>query len=394
MKITGSKLVGACLALVVLGTWHFVQAQTPPSPPTGKGTPRAAPKAPAPKVTPTLNLPPAALRDIPVSNALKQALAQKRLFDPNALTGKVVIQNNIPSLKLKSGAFVKLEPPGAEPPVPQSAKGVVHPQLKASLTKYAQYMANPRIGRALASKLLMVGVNHASWQTPIRDQGVRGTCVAHAALAGLEAYYKKTASVTKDLSENHAYNIFMAQVGSTCMADPGIQTYRAADFLTSNRVCEEAQSPYVNNKTTACQTIPPACSGAPKKYGYLTTTKYFSPEFGGAAPNTVTNTNLLESLLSSGLDVVLGVYVAGTDWSDDTAQNGVIDVQRQANGNPAPAYGGHAMLLTGYNQTNNYFIFKNSWGAAMGHAGYFHLSYEYLQTYAKYGYVILAATNP
>lgn len=86
--------------------------------------------------------------------------------------------------------------------------------------------------------------------------------------------------------------------------------------------------------------------------------------------------------------------MAGTDWSDGTAKSGVVDVQRNGNGTPAGSFGGHAMTLVGYNSTSNYFIFKNSWGTAGGHDGYYHLSYEYLQTYAKYGYVIVGVPNP
>jgi len=31
---------------------------------------------------------------------------------------------------------------------------------------------------------------------------------------------------------------------------------------------------------------------------------------------------------------------------------------------------------------------SNSWGTKVGDAGYFYLSYDYLRTYAKYGFII------
>jgi C1A family cysteine protease len=236
-------------------------------------------------------------------------------------------------------------------------------------------------------------VQHKAWQTPIKDQGPRGTCVAFASMAGLEWYFKKGFSTTKDLSENHTYNMFMSKVGSTCMSDPGIKTVNAADYLKTERVCEEAHSPYVTSTASSCAVVPPPCNSN-KRHGITSAFKFFSPEFGGTGDEIATNTSFLESLVNLGLPVVMGVYVAGSDWSDGSAATGVIDLQKNANGTPAAAYGGHAMLLVGYNSTDNYFIFKNSWGADSGHDGYFHLSYEYLQTYAKYGYVIISTTNP
>ena len=52
------------------------------------------------------------------------------------------------------------------------------------------------------------------------------------------------------------------------------------------------------------------------------------------------------------------------------------------------------MLVVGYNRTANYFIVKNSRGTGWGHDGYAHISYEYPQTYGKYGYAVLDATVP
>ena len=50
--------------------------------------------------------------------------------------------------------------------------------------------------------------------------------------------------------------------------------------------------------------------------------------------------------------------------------------------------GAHSMLIVGYNRSPAYFIIKNSWGTDFGHAGYAYVTYEYMQTYAKYGYVV------
>jgi C1A family cysteine protease len=331
-------------------------------------------------------------KKLKVSAALTKAIKKKSRFNPKQIEKALTYSHGIPILKLKSGKNVQLESIQAEPAVPASAR-VLAPALTKALTKYTKYISAQYIGPGSFTTILPRGVDHRSTQTAIRDQGGRGTCVAFAAVAAIEAIYKRNHGQTRDLSENHAHNVFMAQEGSTCMADIGLQTWKAANYLKLNKICLESQSPYIYTTSSVCSVIPLDCM-AHRVHGPVAFSTFFAPAFGGSGNNIATNTNYLESLIDAGYDPVLGVYVAGGDWFDGTAETGVVDVEINSNGSPAGPYGGHAMPLVGYNQTENYFIFKNSWGTAVGHNGYFYVSYEYLQTYAKYGYVVLAATNP
>lgn len=353
-------------------------------------------RAPVKKATPIKKATPALARidykKIKVSAALAKAIKGKKRFDPKTIEKVLSYSRGMPRLKLKSGKQVSLESIQAEPAVPASAK-VIQPALTNQLSKYNNYIAAQIVGAAKVTVVLPKGVDHRGTQTAIRDQGIRGTCVAHAAVAAIEAIYKRDHGLTMDLSENYAYNVFMAREGSTCMADTGLKTWKAANYLKLDKICLESQSPYLNTTSTACSVIQPECLSN-RKYGHIYFSTFFAPAFGGSGDHIATNTNYLESLLDAGYDPVMGVYVAGSDWSNGTAETGVVDVQIYSNGQPANPYGGHAMLLVGYNQNDNYFIFKNSWGSNVGHSGYFYLSYEYLQTYAKYGYVVIQATNP
>ena len=70
-------------------------------------------------------------------------------------------------------------------------------------------------------------------------------------------------------------------------------------------------------------------------------------------------------------------------------QNAVIDVKLGPAGQPIFGAGGHAMLIAGYDRRAGhtpYFIVKNSWDTSYGHNGYLWISYDYIRTYAKYGY--------
>jgi C1A family cysteine protease len=102
----------------------------------------------------------------------------------------------------------------------------------------------------------------------------------------------------------------------------------------------------------------------------------------------IRDTRTLERLLQEGHDIVFGTIVA---WRNADAAN-IIDVRLGPSGQPLFGAGGHAMVIAGFRRsgegTDNrpFFIVKNSWGTSYGHDGYLYLTYDYIRTYAKYGY--------
>jgi C1A family cysteine protease len=259
--------------------------------------------------------------------------------------------------------------------------------LPASMANLKTHVESPWVIGKRVVQLADVTASNLAHQTAIKDQGDRGTCTAFASVGALEARGKREGRV-RNLSENHAFQIFMIESSSTCTVNGGFTTWKTGPILTDRGICSESLMPYTSS---SCPTsIPVACNTAANTK-FNNTVHFFTPEFGGAGSLRADNTNLLEAFIKAGYDIVYGLNVAGSDWSDGS---GVIDVQVDSNGNPAGAYGGHAMLLVGYNRTQNYFVVKNSWGADWGHDGYAHISYEYLQTYGKYGYAVLTASVP
>ena len=47
--------------------------------------------------------------------------------------------------------------------------------------------------------------------------------------------------------------------------------------------------------------------------------------------------------------------------------------------------GGHAILIVGYDDANQYFICKNSWGTGWGEQGFFRIAYSELNSVTQFG---------
>ncbi|MCK5645034.1 MAG: C1 family peptidase, partial [Gammaproteobacteria bacterium] len=233
-------------------------------------------------------------------------------------------------------------------------------------------------------------IDHRPNQSPIKDQGGRGTCVAHASLALLEAYNH----IPDDLSEQCAHYKYNEFLGRPHNVNAGLKTTMAAPFLARNdgRVCLESDWPYIPDQNivdalVALGTYRPSqsCQNN-EKYGYGS---YKIITDRGLVGESIKNTRYLEALLYKGYNVVVGTWVS---W-DDKDNNGVLDPVLDPFGRPI-GRGGHAMLIVGYNRPGQYFIVKNSWGRGWGHNGYAYLHYNLARSCFKYGFVVHSVVPP
>ncbi len=229
-------------------------------------------------------------------------------------------------------------------------------------------------------------VDHRPYETAIKNQDGRGTCVCFASLANLEAILKRHEKGDCDLSEQYANWLYMRIAGKN-QCDDGLRTTLAARHLSSYGVCEESLAPYEVREVVQehCLASPSKEVIAGAKYGIATYT--LIDRLGLQGPS-IANPSYLERLLAEDHDITFGTKVA---WGhpDD---NGVHDVILDPYGNPLPSRGGHAMLVVGYERAPDtpipYIVCKNSWGPDKGVDGYYYLSYDYIRTYAKYGYIV------
>jgi C1A family cysteine protease len=264
-------------------------------------------------------------------------------------------------------------------PVPQVAKYMKHINRPTLQLKTAEV-------EALDPTAPPEHIDHRSKQSAIRWQGGRNTCVAHAVAAALEA----TPNVDTDLSEEYLFHEFMLDEHNDCCSGPGLRTIDAADYLAHIDIPDESFWKYDQD--------PPNCGSSdscalphhevPNHLDQARRWKVTSTEIitdNGVTGASIRNPAYLEALIASGYDVVFGTFVA---WDDSKAKQ-VLDVVIDPDTNkPFETNAGHAMLICGYNRNGGYFIAKNSWDKDWGHDGYAYLSYDYVRTYAKYGFII------
>ena len=209
-------------------------------------------------------------------------------------------------------------------------------------------------------------VNNRFWCSAVEDQGQLGSCTANA-WAGLLQFNECKNGLGgksyKDLSRLFIYYNERVIEGDVSQ-DNGATLRDGSQTLTAQGVCPESQWPYnINNfavkPTTQCYTnaLPYKISGS----------------------YALTTLNDMKTCLADGRCFVFGFNVYDYFESDQMASTGILYL-------PQPSenlLGGHACLAVGYNDTQQRFLIKNSWGKGWGlpnpvYDGYFTMPYAYM----------------
>jgi hypothetical protein len=194
--------------------------------------------------------------------------------------------------------------------------------------------------------------------SPVKQQGGCGSCWAFAATA-----YIENLGVQTDLSEQ-------AVVSCSGAGDcSGGYFHNALVFYQSTGIPHETCYPYIamnGNCNDMCQN--------PTFKERITTV---SNELWGIA--TVDN---LKSQLQSGPLVVRMLVPTDNTFNGYPGYTGGI---YNYNGGVIPQTEGHAVLLVGYDDAQQCFKVKNSWGPSWGESGYFRIAYDDVTDDVQFG---------
>ncbi len=219
------------------------------------------------------------------------------------------------------------------------------------------------------------------YQSPVKDQGHRGTCVAFASMALVESLYKVKSGQTVDLSEQYAY--WESKYFYQNDPDPGYSPHSegsepvnllkavAAHGVPMQQAwvyektawyddpthpdCVKANTANPNKMPTSCLTNGDAPGSAQS-----------SQKIAVINPHNVPSSSTsIMGFLQAGVAVEIGIDVYDAAWSYSNKNS-----PRYATGTvlmPTAGdkiVGGHAVLIVGYDRTQQVYLFKNSWGTS------------------------------
>lgn len=198
--------------------------------------------------------------------------------------------------------------------------------------------------------------NAGNWVTPVRNQGSCGSCWAFAAAAALESY-KLRLNNTPGLEFNTAEQVLVSCSGAGSCGGGYIGS--ASSYIRDTGLPLEGCYPYTGTNgscSAACSTV------------FTDTNRIGSWAYVCTTVPTVSA--LKNALYTYGpLVTTLDVYADFFAYKSGVYQYTTGTYQ-----------GGHAVLLVGYDDVQQAFLVKNSWGGGWGMSGYFWIAYSQLAT--------------
>lgn len=195
---------------------------------------------------------------------------------------------------------------------------------------------------------------------PVYDQGQLGSCTANAIAAAVEFdLMKQKQNPIFVPSRLFIYYNERAMEG-TVASDSGAQIRDGIKSVATQGDCPETLWPYAIAKFAV---KPPANC-------YANAVKYKAINY----QRIVQELNQFKGCLFAGYPFVFGFTVYTSFESQQVAQTGHASMPAAGE----KTIGGHAVMAVGYDDANQWFIVRNSWGAGWGMQGYFTLPYAYL----------------
>ncbi len=247
-------------------------------------------------------------------------------------------------------------------PLPDDATRAHLDQLAAQVRAEGQ-RAGARAGQAaLPAAFNLNDVGGASYVAGVRNQGGCGSCVAFGSVAVLEGtarYTRRTPGLTIDLSEAHLFYGWGASVGRTC--DNGWLPDPALTFCCNRGLTYESEWVY---------------SAGNSGGGSLPATwEQHRAKAAGLVNRTADVAAIKAHLTQYG--PVTGCFVVYTDFYSYSS-----GVYQHVSGREE---GGHCVAIIGYDDAQQAWIIKNSWGTSWGMGGFGLIKYGecYIDTWSN-----------
>lgn len=195
---------------------------------------------------------------------------------------------------------------------------------------------------------------------PVYDQGQLGSCTANGIAAALQ-FDRMKQKLTPNFDPSRLFIYYNERViEHTVASDSGAQIRDGIKSVGKQGDCPETEWPYDIAKFAQ---KPPAKS-------YTDALKYKAVQY----QRVLQNVNQMKGCLASGYPFVFGFTVYDSFESQQVAQTGVVPMPATAE----QVLGGHCVVAVGYDDAQQRFIVRNSWGTGWGMQGYCTMPYPYL----------------
>jgi len=195
---------------------------------------------------------------------------------------------------------------------------------------------------------------------PVFDQGQLGSCTANA-IANAHLFDQMKQKDGDIFTPSRLFIYYNERaINNTINSDSGAALRDGIKTLNSIGVCPEAIWPYDVNKFTK----------KPSTVCYKNAEDHEVISYQSIDQNI----NAIKHCLAEGYPFVMGITIYESFESEEVAQTGTVNM-------PDPSescLGGHAILVVGYNDTNQTITIMNSWGDSWGNKGFFTIPYSYI----------------
>jgi C1A family cysteine protease len=207
----------------------------------------------------------------------------------------------------------------------------------------------------------------------VYDQGRIGSCTANAIAAAFEF----------DLLKQHLTDFMPSRlfiyyneraIEGTVGSDSGAMIRDGIKSVATQGVCTELEWPYDDTSAGPDGSWPAGARPAQKPGAQCYTDA--AENRATSYQRVVRDLDQMKGCLAAGYPFVFGFSVYDSFESSQVARTGTVPMP----GTDETLLGGHAVLAVGYDDAEERFRVRNSWGSGWGQEGYFTMPYEYLTT--------------
>lgn len=195
---------------------------------------------------------------------------------------------------------------------------------------------------------------------PVYDQKALGSCTGNA-IAGAVQFERRKQKLVPDFVPSRLFIYYGERImEGTVGTDSGAQIRDGIKVVADQGVCSEIDWPYDIAKFAE---EPP-----PVAYSNALNDRVVSYS------RLAQNLNQMKGCLATGYPFVFGFTVYDSFESQEVAQTGIVPIPAAGES----VLGGHAVMAVGYDDSQQHFVVRNSWGPDWGMQGYFASPYAYL----------------